>query len=509
MVSVLPAYLPTPVLHESRQLPTQMWAISAPLGFTVSLSSDPAGKLRTNPRSYGPCREPTILARMNQNDIVVIAVDGLGASALGAYGNTWFETPCLDELASESVLAEWCFAPATDLDAVYRSLWTADHPLRLLVERKDGHASPTRAEPEALPQLLANQQYHTTLLSDDTALQEYAGVQGFAETAWVTPAVAGHANEPAETHFSQMFARASQLVTEHKDPEDGPAGRHEFQKQFLWIHLSGMTGPWDAPLDWRQALCDDDDPMPYDGLRPPCSKLSGENPDEVFRVACAHASQVQLLDTCLGAFCDSLRLEGNKDGQAVPLLAIVGTRGFPLGEHGCLGHIRPQLFTEHVHVPLLIRFPDSTGQLQRIHALVETGDVMPTLLDWVARGTTNLARSDGRSLLPLVEGSRTAWRDHTVSISAGGLRAIRTPSWCLQENPGEVGILSGNDANRSPERQLFLRPDDYHEINDIADLRGEVVEGLAQTIRQFETACQQNEPLDQPQLEPILREPAD
>ena len=122
---------------------------------------------------------------MNQNDIVVIAVDGLGASALGAYGNTWFETPCFDELAGESVLAEWCFAPATDLDAVYRSLWTADHPLRALVERKNRHASLTRAEPETLPQLLANQQYHTILLSDDAALQEYAGAQGFAETAWV------------------------------------------------------------------------------------------------------------------------------------------------------------------------------------------------------------------------------------------------------------------------------------------------------------------------------------
>jgi arylsulfatase A-like enzyme len=444
---------------------------------------------------------------MNQNDIVVIAVDGLGASALGAYGNTWFETPCLDDLACESVLAEWCFAPATDLDAVYRSLWTADHPLRMLVERKAGHAPTTRAEPETLPQLLANQQYHTTLLSDDTALQQYAGVQGFADIAWLSAAAAEYTNEPAETHFAQMFAHASQLLTEQTHLGDGPAGRHGSKKQFLWIHLRGMMGPWDAPLNWRQALCDDDDPMPYDGIIPPCSEVEGENPDELFRFACAHASQVQLLDTCLGAFCDSLRLIGNKNGESAPLLVIVGTRGFPLGEHGCLGHIRAQLHTENVHVPLLIRFPDKTGQLHRIHTLVETGDVMPTLLDWVARGATNQIRADGRSLLPLVEGSPTAWRDHTVSISAGGLRAIRSPSWCLQENPGDVGTVAGNDTNQSPRRQLFLRPDDYHEINDVSDLRGEVVDGLVEAIRQFERACQQNEPLDRPLLDRVLREP--
>lgn len=445
---------------------------------------------------------------MNQNDIIVIAVDGLGASALGAYGNTWFETPCLDELACESVLAEWCFAPATGLAAVYRSLWTAAHPLRFPPQQKEG-LTPPHVEPEGLPQLFANRQYHTTLLSDDPALKQYPGVQGFADLAWLSPAAARHTADPAETHFAHMFARASELLAEHKHHGVPPAGRNESQKHFLWIHLRGMTGPWDAPLAWRQTLCDDDDPAPYDGTIPPCAELNGKNPDEVFQFACAHASQVQLLDTCLGAFCDSLRLEANQNGEAAPLLVIVGTRGFPLGEHGCLGHIRPQLFTENVHLPLLIRFPDKTGQLQRINALVETGDVMPTLLDWVAPSTTNPIRTEGRSLLPLVTGKPTAWRDHTVSISEGGLRAIRSPSWCLQENSAEVGVAARNDTNPSPKRQLFLRPDDYHESNDVADLRGDVVEGLAEAIRQFERACQQNGPFDQAQLDPALHERPD
>ena len=34
---------------------------------------------------------------------VVLVVDGLGAAMLGAYGNTWFETPNLDRLAARSL----------------------------------------------------------------------------------------------------------------------------------------------------------------------------------------------------------------------------------------------------------------------------------------------------------------------------------------------------------------------------------------------------------------------
>ena len=56
----------------------------------------------------------------------MIAVDGLRAAALGAYGNTTFPTPALDQFAAESLLFDWCFADAVELPAIYRSLWQSD-----------------------------------------------------------------------------------------------------------------------------------------------------------------------------------------------------------------------------------------------------------------------------------------------------------------------------------------------------------------------------------------------
>ena len=133
---------------------------------------------------------------------------------------------------------------------------------------------------------------------------------------------------------------------------------------------------------------------------------------------------------------------------------------------------------------------------------------MATLLDWVAPGASTPVHSDGCSLLPLIKESCAGWRDHTVSFSAGGLRAIRTRGWCLQETPDGINSGPKKKASRAPKRQLFVRPDDYHEVNDVADLRREIVTGLAEAVRLFERACQQNKPLDRLLIDADLGEPA-
>ena len=48
-----------------------------------------------------------IFAVMHGDNILVIAVDGLRAAALGAYGNTTFPTPALDQFAADSIVFDW------------------------------------------------------------------------------------------------------------------------------------------------------------------------------------------------------------------------------------------------------------------------------------------------------------------------------------------------------------------------------------------------------------------
>lgn len=60
---------------------------------------------------------------------VVIVIDRLGAGFLGPYGNTWIDTPAMNQLASESLLFEYATADSSDLNLLYRAYWSGVHAL--------------------------------------------------------------------------------------------------------------------------------------------------------------------------------------------------------------------------------------------------------------------------------------------------------------------------------------------------------------------------------------------
>ena len=97
----------------------------ATLGYSRSLCGGSGAVFR---RDAG--RAGRYIRLMPERSILVVAVDGLRAAALGAYGNTAFGTPALDQLAAESFLFDSCLAPAAELAPIYRALWQSVHPLR-------------------------------------------------------------------------------------------------------------------------------------------------------------------------------------------------------------------------------------------------------------------------------------------------------------------------------------------------------------------------------------------
>jgi len=185
----------------------------------------------------------------------------------------------------------------------------------------------------------------------------------------------------------------------------------------------------------------------------------GYDPDELLGISQAYAGQVSLLDDCTGALLEFL--------QAAPalqstLFTLASARGFPLGEHRRVGACDEALYGELVHVPLLIRFPDSLAQAARSQALVRPADLAPTLLDWwgVAEQQPPF---DARSLLPLVREEVESIRDRVCLTRGDDEWAIRTPAWFLRH---------ADDA------ELFTKPDDYWEVSDVADRCQTVVELL-------------------------------
>jgi arylsulfatase A-like enzyme len=140
--------------------------------------------------------------------------------------------------------------------------------------------------------------------------------------------------------------------------------------------------------------------------------------------------------------------------------------------------VADRLFGETLHVPWLIRLPSGVGATQRSAALAGPCDMAATLIDWLgipAAGGNPISKS----LLPLLRDEAQAVHDRLCMV-IDGERAIRTPGWFL----------------RMPEDalpELYVKPDDRWEMNEVANRCEPVVEELVAAWDQFATICRSGE----------------
>jgi arylsulfatase A-like enzyme len=398
---------------------------------------------------------------------IVIAVDGLRASALGAYGNAWHPTPALDRLASESLLFDWMMVDSPALAGFYRAAWLGAPAPRDGVE-------PTNLKPLAaahpaglLPQLLAAG-VAASLTTDDVWLAEQGDQLGVRDVRALEFPDSATAESMADTELAQLFAiAADQLeqwsVAEESAPTDGDPPR------LLWLHARGYHGAWDAPLELRQSLLDEDDPEAPTFVTPP-PRLETTNLDELLLQRAAYAAQTTILDQCVGMLIDMLAETGLGDSTAV---VVIGCRGFALGEHGAAGSEVRELYGEVTHIPCLLRRPDGAPTAPpRASELRQPADLAPYLLEWLGCAHTTSSNDEQQP---------EAVRDRVVAIGKHGELAMRTQSWLLRQTakPSEVG-------EAEPTVELFAKPDDRWEANEIAD---RCPEEVAELLAEVEALC--------------------
>ncbi len=405
---------------------------------------------------------------MNTRSAIVVVVDRFGAGFLGPYGNTWIDTPGLNRLASESLLLECAISDSPDLQRVYRSFWHGQHAMCPEAEATHG----------SLPSRLTSSNVDATLLTDDSRVAEHPLADEFANrvvlSALRTKRPAG---DVERTQMAQSFASAIEWIRQRTEPF------------CLWFHARGMDGPWDAPLEFRNRFADEDDPVPPTFVAPPARRLEeGFDPDSLLGVVHAYAGQVVLLDMCVAALLDAVHESPLADQT---LLVLTSPRGFPLGEHRRVGAADEALYGELLHVPWLMRLPDQAAAMQRSHALVQPPDLYATLQDWFELTNVDDAPDVAVSLLPLARGAESPTRDCACSI-LGQQRSIRTPAWFLRHD-GDC-------------RELFLKPDDRWEVNEVSNRREDVVEQLVQALDEFQQAAQTGRLAELPPLAEVLRE---
>ena len=398
---------------------------------------------------------------------ICLAVDRLHGGYLGAYGNTWTDTPSLDRLASQSVLFDQALVDSPQLEQLYRSYWQGWHAMCPL--------APPVPRPSLLA-LLREAGVTSVLLTDEPQVARHPLSVDFDELIEIDPPWQPRpAQEIEQTHFARCFVQIINWLEDARGPF------------LLWCHLGGMGTTWDAPFEFREAHREEGDPQPPIAADVLDLMLPADyDPDELLGITQSYAGQISLLDTCMGAFLGVSRRIALSQGNTADAQFDARVSAGRTSPHGALRRV--PLFAELVHVPWMMRFPNEFGAATRSQALVEPADLWATLLDWwQVEGVP--ASPTAASVMPLVQQQSAAIRDRLCVQGVGVERAIRTPAWYLR-------------ATTEPE--LYAKPSDRWETNNVATRCQEVVECLQDALLQCELVLPSGRFADLPPLNDLL-----
>ena len=358
--------------------------------------------------------------------VIIVALDGLRADALGSFGAP-AKTPAFDALAAESVRFEWAFAQAPQsqpsLATLFSGLYPTTNGLRTpgdsmadeaatLAEVLSAAGYVTAAFVEGLPGssdygLAQGFDSYQTVESPDSAAMEWMGV---------------HANDD----FLLVLAGWSNVALEKVKALLDGAGQPE-----------GMTQRVAEVLASRAT----DQPIEFD--------------EEDLEWARAwYAARIQVVDVMLGEFVGQLRDLG-LDKRAT--LVVLGSNGFALQEHGDL--FGESLYASVTHVPVMIRFPGGKDP-QVVSKVVEVVDLMPTLLELTGQHIPDGVQ--GSSVVPILEGAgQPPYVAFGESPQSGGQRFVAL---------GGMAMVSGIAGEGAELYDLNLDP---LELDNLAGIEAE------------------------------------
>ncbi|MCC6156199.1 MAG: sulfatase, partial [Candidatus Hydrogenedentes bacterium] len=351
--------------------------------------------------------------------VILISCDTTRVDRLPPYGynrDTW---PNLTSFAKESVLFENAFTPETWTLTAHVSMLTGLYPTR-------HHVNSTTNLAESivtLPEILAKEGYVC------------GGFTGYR--TWLLPwRGLAHGFDKYETAEVIRDIRATQA---HIDPwlqlhKDQPFflffHNYDHHSKIASLHCVGCDLPYypvdDAGLYFSKELTEPAS-LRAEGRPRATDLLFGANDgretisaDELTYMNALYDDAVRSVDEELGAFFSELKATGVYDRA---LIIVTADHGELFGEHGEFLH-------EHVYegaarVPLLIRFPGGKHGGRRIADTARLIDLYPTVLDFLKLPPVE---TDGRSLLPLLDGSQ---QNPNVFIRRQHYQAVRTSEWKL------------------------------------------------------------------------------
>jgi choline-sulfatase len=394
---------------------------------------------------------------------------------LGCYGNEIIRTPNLDRLASEGMMLKNAYCPAPLCVPSRMSFMTGRIPSNNKIWTNCGHLS---SEIPCWPHYLSLAGYETALIGrmHFEGPDQWHGFQkrpvgeiSYPIESWgikkmgnvqqrKASLVAGKGTSPYQWYDDRITEYTCEYLREKAINKSTP-----------FAAVTGLLlphNPYIAPEDLYYYYYDKIDiPEVETQNDPPDVSIYKQvhgfekplHPEQTRRARAAYFALCEYTDIVVGKILDCLEKTGLAENTIV---IYVSDHGDMAGEKGCW--TKSNYYEGSAGIPMLIRAPGIVTPGTICNSVVNLYDLPPTLCDLADTEPMNYI--DGRSMLSLLRGEKSEWKNETYSelcnLTSGSniiSRMIRSGDWKLWY-----------DATNKVSPALFNLKDDPEEINNLA-----------------------------------------
>lgn len=388
-------------------------------------------------------------------NILLVAIDTLGARHMGCYGYERNTTPFLDAYARDGVLFESLYCQAIPTHPSFTSVYTGEYAITHGIVSHGGTRSLGKTGP-FLPEVLQSNGY-TTCAVDTLGLQK----------DWLRTGYEFYISPRQRTRYTQAItceeynARAIPWLRHHAD-----------EKFFLFVHYWDPHTPYFPPKRYRNLFYDGDPCDPQNRSleefwRRPIGEYGKTWLNELMPgitdaefVAAMYDSEIRHVDDGVADLLAALEDLGMADET---LVIIFSDHGEVMYKHG-IYFDHHGLYDDDLHVPLIVHWPEANRKGARIPDLVQHVDIAPTILDAVRIPIPQAM--EGTSLVPFLNGM-TVKPVYPFLVTEECTRMMK---WGLRTDRYKYILAREQDYLGGPMRELYDLAADPHELENIAEV---------------------------------------
>jgi arylsulfatase A-like enzyme len=381
--------------------------------------------------------------------VIVLTLHGARLDAFGTYGGSLAATPHFDQFASQSVVFDQHYASHLAPDSQDESI--ADDTVVTLDE---------------LTAALTTNGGSSAYFADHRVMHHLSYTTSWKHVAVVNDHDLAALEQPT----------LSDAVLQHGIDWLQQYGQH-YDSWLLNLELGALVPDW-REEEFAEGPAEKSD-AEDEAKAEPIFDYDPEEPSPApsrFGWRLAYGGVMRYLDDLIGQFLKLLdELELTKECMFV----VQSSSGQWLGEYGPVPDRSEGLNEERCHLPLIIRFPNGAGAGRRVHHFTQPEDVMVTVYQSLVGDAP--VDTQGDHLVRFTQGQAGRYREYAVSVLVGQdeqlLEAsLRSIYWNI--------IVPLHHEHARP-LQLYRKPEDRWDMNNVVTEHPEVAEHLELTLRRW------------------------